>query len=670
MHWKIRLILMIGLTVFLFATPSQAIDQKLVEKAEAEFVKGQEAYERWQETDRERDANRAKEQYNRCLENNPNSLHRRKIRLHLLSMENREAGHLLEMAVEEFIDGYYVRAWGLLDQVEEKAPNWAEPGFWRGAICQSLDADKYYDETGKASEAHWRGATSLAEARFRLAELYWIQGQKKEALTEAKAAVKQVPGWIPPLLLSGIIHQALGDSQARKFFAEVIKLAPQNSDLIKLANEWRKRTLPLPIKSPALPEKQFDLQKAMIGRFFTEYGPDVSEQMENRKVLQQLQKIAAAIYKQDRSTIPQPQVRLLASQTPNAWAVPPNTLFVTLGLAKFVKEHEELNQIENDIFAFVLAHEWTHILQHDYERALTTYTQHQKMKKSKAEQAPPWSRLQSILGYFSELNADKQGMLYVYYAGYVPSAALRWFEARKISRQHPEPDLPLIPPIDGSYHPTSTERRQELRDFVASELHPAYYAFEHGVRAFNAYQGALKQKNLENAYQHLQKAIRAFEMYQMRFPHDVAVLENLSKTYFLHGVLLYPRHWWDPLRLQHDVRRKPELDPFKAIPASKEKAFDEWGKALSWARLLLDRNPFSPDAYQVFGDVALLKESYDKAENEYQKGLELDPTHSGILNNLGVLYALRGELPEAKAHFEQALESGSETAKHNRDKIQ
>jgi Flp pilus assembly protein TadD len=54
-------------------------------------------------------------------------------------------------------------------------------------------------------------------------------------------------------------------------------------------------------------------------------------------------------------------------------------------------------------------------------------------------------------------------------------------------------------------------------------------------------------------------------------------------------------------------------------------------------------NPNSQGGYQILGDIALGLGQGQQAEDMYQKGLMINPSHNGLLNNLGVLHALRGD---------------------------
>jgi len=163
----------------------------------------------------------------------------------------------------------------------------------------------------------------------------------------------------------------------------------------------------------------------------------------------------------------------------------------------------------------------------------------------------------------------------------------------------------------------------------------AYQSFEQGVKAFQSGD--------------LEKATYAFETYLRLFPHDCAALENLSILYFLRGVSLLKRTPWEPWHLEHDVQLEPDLSPFPVkIVTITDETRRWWNRAHRLVCILLRLNPKSPGGYQILGDIALGLGQGEKAEDMYNRGLTIEPSHGGLLNNLGVLHARRGENHRAR----------------------
>ena len=67
--------------------------------------------------------------------------------------------------------------------------------------------------------------------------------------------------------------------------------------------------------------------------------------------------------------------------------------------------------------------------------------------------------------------------------------------------------------------------------------------------------------------------------------------------------------------------------------------------------------PLEPDAHYVAGQVSYAQERWKAARAHQQRALSLDPTHSGALNELGLIKAHRGDLPGAALRFLQAAQS-------------
>jgi tetratricopeptide (TPR) repeat protein len=329
-------------------------------------------------------------------------------------------------------------------------------------------------------------------------------------------------------------------------------------------------------------------------------------------------------------------IRLLASPRLNAWSVPPDQLFVTVGLVDFVDSDPRLKGIADDVLAFVLGHEWTHILQRDYHRSEAA---REAIAGLMQDRPIVWELLRAGIGRAVEMNADRHGLLFAYRAGYAPHAAELWCEATIAQAGDWN---------SSGNHPSLRERQQQMAEFLEGTLQQAYRFFEVGVTTFAAYQQASLEGDRIEAIRHLQPATDAFSAYQRWFPNDSAVLENLSVLYFLRGVSCLDRPPWGKWRLSHDIQTEPELQPPSKFVTVTPEARRWWERAQRQAKLLLRTNPASSTAYQVLGDVALGFGQAQQAMELYQKGLEIRPAARGLLNNLAVLHARHGDLKRAQ----------------------
>lgn len=567
---------------------------------------GQCAYDRYMVETKSSDAEMAISYYRRFLRQAPNSHHRIEVQERLRELEHGEAGKMLNMAITVLRNGEFSRAWQFLDEAEKRSPNWTEISYWRGCICGYRDPKKKEE----CSEGYWRQAESLPEARLALANLYRKQEKLQQALQEAHAVVEKEQGWVPPLFLLGQIHQELGNyPEARGYFQMVADFVPDSVEAEQAERMLRIKT-DLPKRSG---DEELDLQ-----RFVEEYGPEV----EDTEVLRRLDEIISRLHRHNGLANVLPQVYLLANEHLNAWSMPPDSLFVTTGLVEFVDRNPNLRPIADDVLAFILGHEWVHILQNDYKRSEKI---RQLVSELLPEQSVPWVRIRSSLGRAAEVNADRQGLLFAYRSGYNPYASIEWCKA--------------IIQAEGDWdtngdHPSLEERQQLLRSLLEGSMREAYESFERGVHAF-------KDGNLE-------RAARAFEVYLRLFPNDGAALENLCILYFLRGASVLPRVPWAPWHLSHDIKTEPELEDFPsrfiAIP---DEALRWWNRARRQAHILLHLNPDCAGVYQVLGDISLASGDSQRAEDMYRRGLTIDLSHAGLKNSLGVLYACRGELTQA-----------------------
>lgn len=583
----------------------QAPDEPRILLAQARLV-----YARWKAERQPSDAKLAIDYYRDYLSQSPNSPYRGEIQECLRELEHGKAGEWLNMAIKVLRAGEFTRAWDFLDDVEKVVPNWAEVAYWRGKICMTYsETNPHYDETGAITEGYLRKAEILPEARLAMSNLYYKRGNFNQALQEAQAAAKQAPGWVPPLLLLGEIYQTLGKlHDARENYQRVIELSPDSVEAEQAERELDPK--------PSLPNNSVGLN---LQKFMEKYGPEVKD----TKTLERLEKIVFQLYQASGSPGTMPQINLLASNSRNAWGVPPNQLFVTAGLMKFIDSQPSLQPIALDVLAFILGHEWTHILHKDYERSETIQ---RLMSGLVPERSVSWVHLWAGLGRVAEVNADRQGLLFAYRAGYDPYAAIAWCEATI----QEEGDW------DGNGdHPSLGERKGLMLNMLEGPMRQAYQSFKQGVKAFQAGE--------------LEKATSAFEEYLRLYPNDCAALENLSILYFLRGVSMLPIPPWKPWRLEHDLQLEPELPP---LPPRVVTITDEtrrwWNRARHLVYILLRLNPKSPGGYQILGDIALGMGQAEQAEDMYNRGLALNPSHSGLINNFGVLHVLRGDSRRAR----------------------
>jgi tetratricopeptide (TPR) repeat protein len=292
----------------------------------------------------------------------------------------------------------------------------------------------------------------------------------------------------------------------------------------------------------------------------------------------------------------------------------------------FVDTQLQLQPIADHVLAFALGHEWTHLLQRDFERSQEIQGLISILATGREVE---WVHFQSSLARSTEVYSDRYGLLLAYRARYKPTAAIAWCEAMEASVGDRQMNRD---------HPTLSERRMLLERYLEGDLQRAYDQFDVGLATFRR--------------RDMGAATTAFEAYLDFLPNDGAALENLSILYFLRGVELLNGTPWAPFRLTHDLQTEPDLPPPQTRGDIPPEAVAWWERARFGANLLQRLHPDRPGAYQVLGDVALAFGELEQAQTIYAAGLELAPTHTGLLNNLGVCYALKKETLSARRLFE------------------
>ena len=77
--------------------------------------------------------------------------------------------------------------------------------------------------------------------------------------------------------------------------------------------------------------------------------------------------------------------------------------------------------------------------------------------------------------------------------------------------------------------------------------------------------------------------------------------------------------------------------------------------------------PLEPDAHFTAGHISYTRESWKSARAHLERALSLDPTHSGALNELGLIRLHRGDHPRAAWHFIRAVRSAPDVSAYARN---
>ena len=77
--------------------------------------------------------------------------------------------------------------------------------------------------------------------------------------------------------------------------------------------------------------------------------------------------------------------------------------------------------------------------------------------------------------------------------------------------------------------------------------------------------------------------------------------------------------------------------------------------------------PLEPEAHFTAGHISYTRESWKAARAHLERALSLDPTHSGALNELGLIRLHRGDHPRAAWHFIRAVRSAPDVSTYARN---
>jgi len=120
-----------------------------------------------------------------------------------------------------------------------------------------------------------------------------------------------------------------------------------------------------------------------------------------------------------------------------------------------------------------------------------------------------------------------------------------------------------------------------------------------------------------------------------------------------------------------DGKKKRDEKPFDQARDSKRKKYFESGlwfykqgfylKAVEELKKAIEEDPDFIEAHQCLGDTLFRLGQLDEAKNAYDKVRKLDPENLNVLENLGVIFANRGD-------YKKAVWQWGEVLKHNPDR--
>ena len=379
------------------------------------------------------------------------------------------------------------------------------------------------------------------------------------------------------------------------------------------------------------------------------------------------------------------KVSIVKTDMVNAMALADGRVYVTRGLLdmlqkKFPKVPIDAN---NDILGHVLGHE----LQHVIRRHTINSVLFQEAMKDTSRPLDP-----SVLTNatrLQEMDADRQGMVMAFLAGYHPRGGIEFMEV--MGQEHEIPQH-----LD---HPTFQERIEYLTEYWTNDVRYAFVSFKLGVAAMDR-GNKLESSDMRGAIAAYEEAADDFKRYRSMLPSLKDAMNDLGIAYAKLGVLAMSSTDSPLLRWQtrfsmeresavkyHGLARDEEKGSERGmtdkvrIPWQLRESISQFKEAIAidedYAKARLNLAAAYLAANQLdnardtlakcepkdglnAGDIELIRRvvlaesrDYDKAEAAFQKAIGSQTAKRAASYNLAKVLELAGKKAEAKRAYQQ-----------------
>jgi len=309
------------------------------------------------------------------------------------------------------------------------------------------------------------------------------------------------------------------------------------------------------------------------------------------------------------------RVKLGKTMMINCFAAPHGDIYVTRGFLQYLKKGWPAVALDehNAYMAGVMAHEMVHVIRN---HVVNRESFRMALTQTGAEMSPEQLRLTTRM---SEIEADREGLLYMLAAGYNPNALVEWMEKAAA-------DIGDPPPAED--HPTFDERVGFLMDFWTNEVRFAWQAFDAGTQALEE-AGKLETTDLAKARRAYDTAINELDRYTRYFRQSKEAWNNLAIAQAKLGVLDQADKsplgkWYTPLSIEQKVAQQlPKVE--------RKKRGDKT-------------------------DVVFL----ERAKESLQRALDLDGNYHRALINLAAVQTGLRDFDGAKATLARAQAAGAD----------
>ena len=225
-------------------------------------------------------------------------------------------------------------------------------------------------------------------------------------------------------------------------------------------------------------------------------------------------------------------VQVLNTGMVNAFAAPNGNIYFTKGFFRYLKKFAPNAPVDADnaVIAHVMAHEMTHVLRRHTVRSAV----YQEAIADASKRLDP-----AVLIHVTrlhEIEADRQGIVMAFLAGYSPRAGIDFMIARGKDSEIPAH-------LD---HPTYDERVHYLEEYWSNDVKYAWMSFRFGLDAMKKAEG-LERTDVAKAMDLYQEAARHFTRFSDVLKPTREIRNNLGIAYAKVGVLALSKSRVSPL---------------------------------------------------------------------------------------------------------------------------
>jgi len=417
----------------------------------------------------------------------------------------------------------------------EIAPERQVCHLFLGRIFSSVKASKYYDLA--RAKAEFAKADKLPAAWVELGTLLRREDDAEGAERAFKKALALAPGDQRALYQLAVLYKLDGrddeavaaltkcyhvdrySSVASDAMRELASLAPDN-ELVRVAFQRGQ------LRGTIYSTEKYKGAMALLEQRFGGVDPKAPETPVLEAILHRL------IDANDISTEHTFNVQVLNTGMVNAFAAPNGNIYFTKGFFRYLKRFAPNAPIDADnaVIAHVMAHEMTHVLRRHTVRSAV----YQEAIADASRRLDP-----AVLIHVTrlhEIEADRQGIVMAFLAGYSPRAGIDFMIARGKDNEIPAH-------LD---HPTYDERVHYLEEYWSNDVKYAWMSFRFGLDAMRRAQ-ALERTDVPKAMDLYQEAARHFTRFSDVLKPTREIRNNLGIAYAKVGVLALSKSRMSPL---------------------------------------------------------------------------------------------------------------------------